>query len=108
MVWDDSSWSTGSLSPLVTGDLERLKIYFKNLREEYKEGPKVKFRVVGRELYPTTKTLKLHQRNLQSIICWGKSVFYEVKDGDTEETIIPFGTGSKVSCDKQEISLTCG
>ena len=54
VMWDDSSWSTGSLSPLVTADLERLKIYFKNLRQEYKEGSKVKFRVVGRELYPTT------------------------------------------------------
>ena len=47
VVWDDSSWSTGSLSPLVTADLERLKIYFKNLREEYKEGSKVKFRAVS-------------------------------------------------------------
>ena len=27
------------------------------------------------------------------------SIFYEVKDADTEEVIIPFGTGSKISCD---------
>jgi len=37
-----------------TTDLERLKVYFKNLRPEYKEKSIVKFRVVGRELYPTT------------------------------------------------------
>jgi len=54
VVWDDSSFSTGSLSPLTTTDLERLKIYFQNLRQEYKENSIVKFRIVGRELYPTT------------------------------------------------------
>ena len=98
VVWDDSSWSTGSLSPLTTTDLERLKIYFKNLREEYKEGSKVKFRVVGRELYPTTAfattPAELTVKYLPSA-----SIFYEVKDADTEETIIPFGTGSRISCD---------
>ena len=98
VVWDDSSWSTGSLSPLVTADLERLKIYFKNLREEYKEGSKVKFRVVGRELYPTT-AFATTPTELTAKYLPSASVFYEVKDADTEETIIPFGTGSKVSCD---------
>ena len=98
VVWDDSSWSTGSLSPLVTADLERLKIYFKNLRTEYKEGSKVKFRVVGRELYPTTafatSPAELTVKYLPSA-----SIYYEVKDADTEEVIIPFGTGSRISCD---------
>ena len=27
------------------------------------------------------------------------SSFYEVKDADTEEVIIPYGSGSKISCD---------
>ena len=98
VMWDDSSWSTGSLSPLVTADLERLKIYFKNLRTEYKEGSKVKFRVVGRELYPTTafatSPAELTVKYLPSA-----SIYYEVKDADTEEVIIPFGTGSRISCD---------
>ena len=29
--WDDSVWNTGSLSPLSSTDLERLKIYFKGI-----------------------------------------------------------------------------
>ena len=53
-VWDDSSWSTGSLSPLSSADLENLKVYFKNLRPEYQEKSIVKFRLVGRELYPSS------------------------------------------------------
>ena len=27
------------------------------------------------------------------------SIYYSVRDADTEEVIIPFGTGSKISCD---------
>lgn len=96
-MWDDSSWSTGSLSGLGSTDLENLKVYFKNLRTEYKENSIVKFRLVGRELYPTTTfgtSPELSVKYLPS-----GSIYYEVRDHDTEEVIIPFGSGSKVSCD---------
>ena len=97
-VWDDSVWSTGSLSPLTSTDLERLKVYFKNIRPEYKENTKVKLRIVGRELYPTTafatSPAELDVKYLPSA-----SAFYSVRDAETEEEIIPFGTGSKISCD---------
>ena len=96
--WDDSSWSTGSLSALSASDLDRLKIYFKNFRTEYKEKSIVKFRVVGRELYPSssfdTTPAELTVKYLPS-----SSVEYEVRDADTEEVIIPFGSGSRISCD---------
>ncbi len=98
--WDDSSWSTGSLSALSASDLDRLKIYFKNFRTEYKEKSIVKFRVVGRELYPSssfdTTPAELTVKYLPS-----SSVEYEVRDADTEEVIIPFGSGSRISCDSE-------
>tara|TARA_R100000951_G_scaffold86046_1_gene73764 strand:- start:270 stop:1427 length:1158 start_codon:yes stop_codon:yes gene_type:complete len=98
VMWDDSSWSTGSLSALSANDLSRLKVYFKNLRTEYKENSKIKFDVVGRELYPTTgfssSVAELNVKYLPSA-----SAFYQVKDAETEEIIIPYGTGSKISCD---------
>ena len=98
VVWDDSSFSTGSLSALSADDLSRLKVYFKGLRTEYKEGSKVKFQVVGRELYPTT-SFSSSAAELSVKFLPSASAFYEVKDADTEEVIIPFGTGSKISCD---------
>ncbi len=98
VVWDDSSWSTGSLSPLTSTDLERLKIYFQNLREEYKEDSIVKFRIVGRELYPTT-TFATTPAELTIKYLPSASAFYEVRDADTEEVIIPYGSGSRISCD---------
>ena len=98
VVWDDSSWNQGSLSALSATDLERLKIYFKNIRPEYKEGSKVKFRVAGRELYPTTN-FGTTPAELDVKVLPSGSVFYEVRDAETEEVIIPYGSGSKVSCD---------
>ena len=102
--WDDSVFSTGSLSPLSSTDLDRLKIYFSNLKPEYKEKSKVKFRFTGRELYPTrgfdttpaaltVKTLPSGSQLLQ------QGTYYSVRDADTEDVLIPFGTGSIVSCD---------
>ena len=104
VVWDDSKWSTGSLSPLTGSALEDMTIYMKGLRPEYKEKSKVKFRLVGRELYPTRgfdttpaaltiKTLPSGSRALT------QGTYYSVKDAETEEVIIPFSTGSIVSCD---------
>ena len=102
--WDDSSWNTGSLSALSATDLDRLKVYFQILKPEYKEKSKVKFRVVGRELYPTrgfdttpaaltVKYLPSGSRTLQ------QGAYYSVKDAETEDVIIPFSTGSIISCD---------
>ena len=102
--WDDSSWSTGSLSALSATDLENLTIYFKGMRDEYKEKSKVKFRFVGREKYPTrgfgttpaALTVKYLPSGSQSM---GQGTYFSVKDTITDDTLIPFGTGSIVSCD---------
>ena len=96
--WNDSSWSTGSLTALSSTDLERLKVYFKNLRTEYKEESIVKLRLVGRELYPTT-AFATSPAELTTKYLPSGSIYYQVKDADTEEVIIPFGTGSAISCD---------
>ena len=79
----------------------------KNIRKTYKETSKVKFRLVGRGRYPTKSysntaseylTVKyLPSGSVGSI--GGDGAYYSVKDADTEETIIPFGTGSLISCD---------
>ena len=102
--WDDSKWTTGSLDPLSSTDLERLNVYFKGIKPEYKEKSKTKFRLVGRELYPTrgfgttpaaltVKYLPSGSRALE------QGTYYSVKDASTDEVVIPFSTGSIVSCD---------
>ena len=102
--WDDHSWSTGSLEPLTGSALEDTVIYFKNLREEYKQNSKVRFRLVGRERYPkktySTTAAEVAVKYLPSgsqFIEHG--TYYQVRDAVTDDVIIPYGTGSIVSCD---------
>ena len=105
--WYDTKWSTGSLSNLDSTELEDLQVYMKNLRPEYKESSKVKFRLCGRGRYPTksysnTSSTYLTQKYLPSGSkenIGGDGAYYSVLDGQTDDVIIPFGTGSLISCD---------
>ena len=79
----------------------------KSLRPEYKEKSKVKFRIIGRERYPTksysnTASEYLTAKYLPSGSkenVGGTGTYYSVKDVQTDDVIIPYGTGSMVSCD---------
>ena len=104
VVWDDHSWNTGSLAPLTGSALDDTVVYFKGLRPEYKQNSKVRFRLVGRERYPkktysttaaevAVKHLPSGSRHIEH------GTYYSIKDAVTEDVIIPFGTGSIVSCD---------
>jgi len=105
--WFDTKWSTGSLSALSSTNLEDLSFYMKSLRPEYKEKSKVKFRVIGRERYPTksysnTASEYLTAKYLPSGSkeqIGGTGTYYSVRDVQTDDVIIPYGTGSLVSCD---------
>jgi len=98
VVWDDSKWTTGSLAQLTGSALDDTVIYFKGIRDEYLEKSISRFRLVGRPRYNDrvfgTTPEGLTVRTLPS-----GSTFYSIKDSVTEETIVPFGTGSIVSCD---------
>ncbi len=97
-VWDDSKWSTGSLSALSQTNLEDMVLYMKGLRPEYKENAKTRFRVVGRERFPD-KTYSTTPSNLTVKYLPSTSSYYSIVDAETEDVIVPFGSGSKLSCD---------
>ena len=105
--WYDTTCNTGSLDPLSSANLEDLVFYMKGLRPEYKEKSKMKFRVVGRERYPTksysnTSSEYLTVKYLPSgsiANIGGDGAYYSVIDDQTGDIIIPFGTGSLISCD---------
>tara|TARA_R110000764_G_scaffold27854_3_gene65654 strand:+ start:622 stop:2637 length:2016 start_codon:yes stop_codon:yes gene_type:complete len=93
--WDDSSFTTGSLSSLTADDIT---LYMKNLKTEYKELSTSKLRVVGRETYPQrsfTNTAPYNQ-----IKYLPTTTYYQVRDVETNLVLIPFDTTyTKVSCD---------
>ena len=101
VVWDDSTWATGSLSALSSTNLEDMVFYMRGLRPQYKEKSKVKFRVVGRERYPekTYATTGYSTGYTTAKYLPSGSTYYQIKDAYTEEVIVPFGSGSVVSCD---------
>ena len=98
--WNDSLWASGSLTQLSGSQLEDIVFYMKGLRPDYREKSRVKFRVVARERYPsktystTTVTDGITVHHLPSA-----SSFYQVKDALSEDVIVPYGSGSYLSCD---------
>ncbi|MBT4731144.1 hypothetical protein HOB87_04175 [Candidatus Woesearchaeota archaeon] len=101
VVWDDSKWVTGSLTALSSANLEDVQIYMRGFREKYKENSKVKFRVVGREMFPErsySSTQYTTGYNTVKTLPSG-STYYQIKDAYTDDVIVPFGSGSVVSCD---------
>jgi len=101
VVWDDSKWATGSLSALSSANLGDMVLYMRGLRPEYNENSKIRFRVVGRERYPekTYATTGYSTGYITAKYLPSGSTYYQIKDAYTEEVIVPFGSGSVVSCD---------
>jgi hypothetical protein len=92
--WDDQSFETGSLLPLIN---ENIKVGISNFKKEYGIGTQPKLRISARELYPL-KTFS-NQFSYKTIKYLPSSTYYQIKDFNSNDIIIPFGDYSKVSCD---------
>ena len=92
--WDDSSFSTGSLTELTSDDIH---VTFKRLKTRYKRGSKPEIRVFGREKYPLKTYANIYSYN--DVKYLPSSTYYQIKDIQTDEVIVPFGDYTKVSCD---------
>ncbi len=97
-VWDDSTWNTGSLTSLTSAQLDQLKISLENFNHEYKVGTLTNIRVKGREKYPA-KTYSATSEYLTVNTLPSASSFYSIIDDKTEDVIVPYDSGSKLSCD---------
>lgn len=94
--WDDQVFNTGSLLPvnLEEGDLV---IRVKPLTNEYKLNATKIIRLVGREKYPLkTFTNSFSYNDVKYL---PNTTYYQVKDYQSNDIIIPFSEYSKVSCD---------
>lgn len=96
--WDDSAYSTGSLTALSSTDLDDMVFTVNGLKENYTLTEKPKIRMFARERFPV-KTYVTSSRFITSKYLPSSS-YYSIKDAHTEEVVIPFDTGStKISCD---------
>lgn len=95
LIWDDSSYVTGSLQLLNTSNEF---VLYSRIKEAYNQDEKVKIRIFARPKYIektyTTQSQYLVNYRLPS------SSYYEIRDTVTDDIIIPFDTvGTKMSCD---------
>ena len=97
IVWDDSSFETGSLLP-TTGSLydDNYKVIITNLKNKYFKNSKTRIRLKGRETYPTKLFTSFAYEQVKYL---PETTYYQLEDYITGETIFPFGEYTKVSCD---------
>ena len=94
--WDDQVFNTGSLLPvnLEEGDVV---IRVKPLTNEYKLNSNKIIILVGREKYPLKTFANSFSYN--DVKYLPSTTYYQIKDYQSNDIIIPFGDYSKVSCD---------
>lgn len=92
--WNDSVFSTGSLSALTS---ENIKVIVTDLKPYYIEGTVAKIRILGRENYPL-KTFT-NPFPYKDVYYLPRTTYYQIRDVLTDDIIIPYSTYSTVSCD---------
>ena len=98
LVWDDSSFITGSLTPVTGSAEDGYKVVVTNLKKEYPSNSKIKIRVKGRDMFPLKSFGTTFEYDQSKYLPSG-SVYYQIEDYITNEIIVPFGNYSKLSCD---------
>lgn len=94
--WDDQVFNTGSLLPVNLEESD-VVIRVKPLTNEYKLNSTKILRLVGREKYPLkTFTNSFSYNDVKYL---PSTTYYQIKDYQSNDIIIPFGEYSKVSCD---------
>jgi hypothetical protein len=96
--WDDQIFNTGSLQPVDLEDGE-VVIRVKPLTKEYKLNTTKIIRLVGREKYPLKTFTNAFATDVVKYL--PSTTYYQIKDYQSNDVIIPFSEYSKVSCDSK-------
>ena len=101
--WDDhlpcTGSNTGSLNELTMSGLADNFLYMKGMKESYKVGERVKFRVGARKRY-IQKTFNTSVQTVTGSFIPEASGSYAIKDVATDEFIVPFSGFTSMSCDE--------
>ena len=97
LVWNDSVFTTGSLTSVTGSAEDGYKVVLTNLKNEYPQNEKVKIRVKGRDMYPLKSFGTTFEYDQVKYL--PTTTYYQLEDYKTGEIIFPFGDFTKVSCD---------
>jgi hypothetical protein len=94
IYWDDSSYSTGSLSTVTSSYYAAV---INNNKAEYQQDSVQIFRISVRDLYPPVAFRT--SLSFTPTKCLPSSSYWSIKDLDTEEIVVDYSTiGTKISC----------
>ena len=97
VVWNDTSFVTGSLLPVIGSAEDDYKVVITNLKTEYSKDSRIKIRIKGRDMFPLksfSTTFEYDQSKYLPI-----TTYYQLEDYITNDVIFPFGEYTKISCD---------
>lgn len=91
--WDDSSFDAGSANVITSSPF---KVFTKNLKDNYKNKDKNRFRVSSRPIFPTAAFVT---SSIKTDYVLPEETYFSVRDTYTNEAIIDYSIGTKISCD---------
>jgi len=95
VCWCDATLDTGSADPIQLRDAV---VNMKNMSKEYKFGSIIRMDVAARKRYPV-KTFTNKFSDYTAPYYMPSSSFYQIKDAESEETILPYDDFTRLSCD---------
>lgn len=95
VCWEDATFDTGSADPIRIRDAV---VNMKNMASEYKFGSIVRMDVSARKRYPV-KTFTNRVSDYIAPYYLPTSSYYQIKDAESEETMIPYDEFTKLSFD---------
>jgi hypothetical protein len=98
VIWDDSSFNSSNLQP-ITSDVP-FNIVIKNVKKEYKSNSIVRINIFARDKFALKNFIKATQQSSHLTSKYlPEETYYSIKDTETEEVIVDFDEGTKLSCD---------
>jgi len=97
VVWDDTTFVTGSLLPVTGSAEDDYKVLITNLKTEYSKDSKIRIRIKGRDMFPLKSFSTTFEYDQSKYL--PTSSYYQLEDYITDDVIFPFGEYTKISCD---------
>jgi hypothetical protein len=97
VVWNDTSFVTGSLLPVTGSAQDDYKIVITNLKTEYSKDSIIKIRIKGRDMFPLKSFSTTFEYDQSKYL--PTTSYYQLEDYITDDVIFPFGEYTKISCD---------
>lgn len=97
-IWDSSEFAPGTLEP-ITGEVPYVAV-IKNVKREYNHKSIVRINVFARDKSSLKNFVRATQQSVHLTPKYlPEETYYAIKDTESEEIVVDFDIGTKLSCD---------